>query len=46
MAAEEFAAEYHRSQITIKKKKKKKIVEKELNLHQFRNRLSSFYLTF
>ena len=41
MAAEEFAAEYHRSQITIKKKKKKK-VEKELNLHQFRNRLSSF----
>ena len=45
MAAEEFAAEYHRSQITIKKKKKK-IVEKELNLHQFRNRLSSFYLTF
>ena len=43
MAAEEFAAEYHRSQITIKKKK---IVEKELNLHQFRNRLSSFYLTF
>ena len=44
MAAEEFAAEYHRSQITIKKKKK--IVEKELNLHQFRNRLSSFYLTF
>ena len=24
MAAEEFAAEYHRSQITIKKKKKKK----------------------
>ena len=44
MAAEEFAAEYHRSQITIKKKKK--TVEKELNLHQFRNRLSSFYLTF